>query len=49
MDEVKRMIPLAASERILLDFESAAINAYKTAFTKATVVDCYLHLTKSVI
>jgi len=37
VNEVKRMIILASPERILLDFESATINAFRSAFSNATV------------
>jgi len=47
LNEVKRII-LASPERILLDFESAAINAFKSAFPSATVTGCCFHLTQSV-
>jgi len=43
------MTPLAAPEKILLDFESAAVNAFRSAFPNATVAGCYFHLTQSVI
>jgi len=49
LNEVKRMIPLAAPERILLDFEIAATNAFRSAFPNATVTGCYFHLTQSVM
>jgi hypothetical protein len=49
LDAVKHMIPLAAPERILLDFENAAIGAFQSSFPTATVMGCYFHLTQSVI
>jgi len=49
LNEVKIMIHLASPERMLLDFESAAINAIRSAFPNATVLDCYFHLTPSVM
>jgi MULE transposase domain/FLYWCH zinc finger domain len=45
---VKNMIPLAAPERILVDFEQAAIGAFRNAFPNADVRGCYFHLTQSV-
>jgi len=44
------MIILASrGERILLDFESVAINAFISAFPRATVTGYYFHLTQSII
>jgi len=43
------MIILAYPERILLDFEDVAMNAFRSAFPSAAVTDCYLHLTQSVM
>jgi len=34
------MVPLAAPELILLDFESAAISAFRAAYPNATVKRC---------
>jgi len=48
-NEVQRMIILGSPEGILLDFESAAINAFRSAFPNATVTGCYFHLTQSVM
>ena len=45
LNEVKRMIILASPERILLDFEGVAVNAFKSAFPSA----CYFRLAKSVM
>ena len=36
-NEVRTMIILTSPKRRLLDFESAAINAFRAAFPKATV------------
>ena len=55
LNEVKRIIILAFPEekafpsRILLDFESAAINAFRPAFPSATATGCYFHLTQSIM
>jgi len=49
LNEVKRMITLASPERILLNFESAAISAFRSVFPNATVTGCYFHLTQSVM
>jgi len=49
LNEAKRIIILASPERILLHFESAAINAFRSAFLSATVTGSYFHLTQSVM
>jgi len=49
LNEVGRTNILAFPERILLDVESAAINACWSAFPSATVTVCYFHLTQSVM
>ena len=41
------MILLANPEKILLDFESATINAFTAAFPDARPLGCYFHLTQS--
>jgi len=38
---------LVSPEEILLDFESAAINAVRSAFPSATVTACYFQLKQS--
>ena len=43
------MIPLANPEKILLDFESAAINAFTAAFLNAKIFRCHFHLTQSIL
>jgi len=40
---------LSSTEGMLLDFESAAINAFRSTFPSATVTGCYFHLTQSVM
>jgi len=47
-NEEKRMITLA-SERILLDCGSVAVNTFRSAFPNATVTGCYFHLTQSIM
>jgi len=49
LNEVKRRIILASPERILLDFESATVNAFRAAIPSATVTGCYFHLTQIVM
>ena len=49
LDEIKRMIPLANPEKILLDFESAAINVFTAAYPNARILGCYFHLTQSIL
>jgi len=48
-NEVQRMIILGSPEGILLGFESAAINAFRSALPNATVAGCYFHFTQSVM
>jgi hypothetical protein len=47
--ELRRLVPLAAPRTVLVDFERAAMNAFRVAFPDATVTGCYFHLTQSVI
>ena len=42
------MIPLANSEKILLDFGSAAIIAFTAAYPNARILGCYFHLKQSI-
>ena len=49
LDEIKRMIPLANPEEILLDFESSAIKAFTAAYPNAKILGCYFHLTQSIL
>ena len=51
LDEIKRMIPLANPnpEKILLDFENVAINAFIAAYPNAKILNCYFHLTQSIL
>jgi hypothetical protein len=49
MGIVKNLIPHAAPEIILLDFESAAMNAFHSAFPEASISGCYFHLTQSLL
>jgi hypothetical protein len=43
------LIPQAAPERIILDFESAARTAFSQAYPNAAALGCYLHLCQSVL
>ena len=43
------MIPLANTEKTLLDFESAAINAFTAAYPNARILGCYFHLMQSIL
>ena len=49
LDEIKRMSPLANPAKILLDFESAGINAFRSVYLNATIMGCYFHLTQSIL
>lgn len=46
---IKQLIPDFAPEKILLDFEKAAINAAQNAFSQSEVKGCYFHLTQNLI
>ena len=43
------MIFLANPEKILLDFESAAINEFTAAYPDARILGCYFYLTQSIL
>ena len=47
--EVKRLAPAAAPDVILIDFESAAMSAFRQGFPQAQVKGCYFHLTQSIM
>lgn len=49
LEEVKRLIPTAAPTVILVDFETAAMQAFGTAFPDSTVTGCYFHLCQNVL
>ena len=43
-----QLIPNADPERIMMDFEKAAVNAFSTTFPAAQVTACYFHRCQSV-
>jgi hypothetical protein len=45
---LKQLNPTASPRRILVDFESAAMNAFREAFPDAEVSGCYFHLCQSI-
>jgi len=49
LNYVKRKIPWAAPEKILFDFDTAAINAFRSPFPNSTLWGFYFHLTQSVM
>ena len=49
LQEIGRIIPLAAPRKILVDFEKATMNAFAAAYPNATITGCYFHLCQSVI
>lgn len=49
LTELLRLIPTAAPQRILTDFESAAMGAFHHSFPDAKVTGCYFHLGQSVL
>lgn len=46
---LKELVPNVFPERILLDFEMAAINAFKNEFPTSNISCCFFHLSQSVI
>lgn len=49
LNALKVLIPSAAPSRILLDFEAAAMNAFREAYPNAQVTGCYFHLCQCII
>jgi len=49
LDELRRLVPLAAPRKILVDFERAAMNAFATAYPDAHITGCYFHLCQSLL
>jgi hypothetical protein len=47
--EIKRLVPAGNPAHILLDFETAAMSAFRQHYPEATVRGCYYHLTQSVL
>jgi hypothetical protein len=43
------LIPAASPQKILVDFEKAAINAFERAYPAAVTTGCYFHLTQSIV
>ena len=43
------LIPNGNLEKIMMDFEKAAVNAFSTTFPAAQVTGCYFHLCRSVL
>lgn len=49
LNRVKQMIPAAAPSKVLVDFERAAMNAFRHNFEQCSVTGCYFHLCQSVL
>ena len=49
LNVVKELVPNASPTRILVDFESAAMNAFRDAFPGTDVTGCYFHLCQSIV
>lgn len=45
---MKELIPNASPNKILTDFESAAMNAFRDAYPSANICGCYFHLCQSI-
>ena len=43
------LIPNGNPQRIMMDFEKAAVNAFSTTFPAAQITGCYFHLCQSVL
>jgi len=48
LSALKQLIPSAAPERVLVDFESAAMGAFHDAYPEAQIRGCYFHLCQSI-
>ena len=46
---VLQLIPNANPERIMMDFEKSAVNAFSATFPTAQITGCYFHLCQSVL
>jgi hypothetical protein len=49
LDQLRILVPLASPRTVLVDFEKAAMNAFRKAYPDARVTGCYFHLCQSVI
>jgi hypothetical protein len=47
--ELRRLIPTANPNNVLVDFESATMGAFRVAFPNARVSGCYFHLSQSIL
>lgn len=47
--ELQRLIPRASPNKVLVDFERAAMNTFAAAYPNAVVTGCYFHLCQSVV
>src|SRR6218665_1169934 len=49
LQRLKILIPTANPQRILVDFETAAMSAFHAAYPNAVISGCYFHLCQSVL
>lgn len=49
IEELKILIPNASPQRILIDFETAAMGAFTHGYPGAAITGCYFHLNQSVL
>jgi hypothetical protein len=49
LERLRDIVPLAKPKTVLVDFERAAMNAFRTAYPDARITGCYFHLCQSVI
>lgn len=46
---LKNLMPAANPQRIVTDFEAAAMNAFQTSYPNSTIGGCYFHLCQSLL
>lgn len=49
LERLRDIVPFAKPKTVLVDFERAAMNAFRTAYPDARITGCYFHLCQSVI
>jgi len=49
IDILKIIAPFVAPQKVLVDFEQAAVNAYTSGFPQAHIKGCFFHLSQSIL
>ena len=49
IDILKIIAPFVAPQKVLVDFEQAAANAYTSAFPQAHIKGCFFHSSQSIL